>query len=74
LTKVEGPEAGLKALESIETSKLLTNYYLLYALRADIEVQLDRPAQAAEHYARAMTLTESEPERAFLRKKLESLP
>ena len=65
-----GPEAGLALADSIAG---LDDYYLLHATRADLLRRLERPADAAEAYARAVVLAPSEPEREFLRGRLAAL-
>jgi RNA polymerase sigma-70 factor (ECF subfamily) len=65
-----GPEAGLALADTIAG---LDDYYLLHATRADLLRRLDRLADAAEAYARAVVLAPSEPEREFLRGRLSAL-
>ena len=65
-----GPEVGLALADSIAG---LDDYYLLHATRADLLRRLERPADAAEAYARAVVLAPSEPEREFLRSRLTAL-
>ena len=65
-----GPEAGLALADTIAG---LDDYYLLHATRADLLRRLERPADAAEAYARAVVLAPSEPEREFLRNRLAAL-
>jgi RNA polymerase sigma-70 factor (ECF subfamily) len=65
-----GPEVGLALADSIAG---LDDYYLLHATRADLLRRLERPADAAEAYARAVVLAPSEPEREFLRSRLAGL-
>jgi RNA polymerase sigma-70 factor, ECF subfamily len=65
-----GPEQGLALADTIAG---LDDYYLLHATRADLLRRLERPADAAEAYARAVVLAPSEPEREFLRGRLTAL-
>jgi RNA polymerase sigma-70 factor (ECF subfamily) len=65
-----GPEQGLALADTIAG---LDDYYLLHATRADLLRRLERPADAAEAYARAVVLAPSEPERQFLRGRLAGL-
>jgi RNA polymerase sigma-70 factor, ECF subfamily len=65
-----GPEVGLALADSIAG---LDDYYLLHATRADLLRRLERPADAAEAYARAVVLAPSELEREFLRGRLAAL-
>jgi RNA polymerase sigma-70 factor (ECF subfamily) len=66
----DGPEAGLALADSIAG---LHDYYLLHAARADLLRRLERPADAAEAYGRAVELAPSELEREFLRGRLAAL-
>jgi RNA polymerase sigma-70 factor (ECF subfamily) len=65
-----GPEQGLALADSIAG---LDDYYLLHATRADLLRRLERFADAAEAYARAVVLAPSETEREFLRGRLAAL-
>jgi RNA polymerase sigma-70 factor (ECF subfamily) len=49
----------------------LRHYYLLLAVRAHLLLELGRKVEAAECYRAALELRCSEPERRFLRRKLE---
>jgi RNA polymerase sigma-70 factor, ECF subfamily len=66
----DGAEAGLALADSIAG---LDDYYLLHAARADLLRRLERPADAAEAYGRAVELAPSELEREFLRSRLAAL-
>ncbi|HEY6422769.1 MAG TPA: DUF6596 domain-containing protein [Pseudonocardiaceae bacterium] len=68
---VDGPAAGLALLDTLDS---LGAYHLLHATRADLLRQLGRPADAAAAYRRALELVGNEPERAFLTRRLASLP
>jgi RNA polymerase sigma-70 factor (ECF subfamily) len=48
----------------------LDEYHLYHAARADLLRRLERHAEAAVAYRRALELTESEPERRFLSTRL----
>jgi RNA polymerase sigma factor (sigma-70 family) len=69
--KVYGPERGLEALDEVKNDKALRNYYLLYAIRAEFCLKLNRNREAADNYRRPLTLTELGTERNFLRRRLE---
>ncbi len=60
----EGPESGLALVEPLEAE--LDGYHMLHAARADLLRRLDRRADAAEAYRRALELAPSESERRFL--------
>lgn len=66
LAKVEGPSAGLRALDEIEGTRSLEGYFLLPATRADLLVKLDRRDEAEAAYTAALASACSEPERRFL--------
>jgi RNA polymerase sigma-70 factor, ECF subfamily len=68
---VDGPAASLALLDELAG---LDTYHLLHAVRADLLRQLGRPAEAATAYRCALELVGNEPERAFLSRKLASLP
>ena len=51
LAEVEGPAAGLIEVDGLD----LDGFHLFHATRADLLVRLDRPAEAAEAYDRALS-------------------
>ncbi len=65
----DGPRAGLAALDAIDSSAL-RGYHLLPASRADFLRRLERWAEAAAEYRRALELTDNARERAFLATRL----
>lgn len=69
----DGPAAGLALLDELVAHQQLTDYYLLHAARADLLAQLGELEGASAAYAMALDLTEQEPERRFLLKKLHDL-
>jgi RNA polymerase sigma-70 factor (ECF subfamily) len=70
----EGPETGLALIESANANGTLDNYYLFHASRADLLRRLNRSADAAEAYDRALTLTTNSVEQAYIRHRLQQLP
>ncbi len=62
----DGPEAGLALVDELEHSKALSDYYLLPATRADLLRRLQRDAEAATAYQRALELAPTEAEQRFL--------
>jgi RNA polymerase sigma-70 factor (ECF subfamily) len=66
----QGPEAGLVLIDAVAG---LDSYYLLHAARADLLRRLDRAAEAAESYRRALELTSNPAEREFLERRLGQL-
>lgn len=67
----DGPEAGLALIDAILARGELTSYYLAHSARAELCRRLGRTAEARTSYERALTLTQSEPERRFLEKRLQ---
>ena len=63
-----GPSEGLALADSIAG---LDDYYLLHATRGRFLADLDRGVEARAAYARAVELTPTEIERAFLRERLQ---
>ena len=51
----------------------LDAYHLYHAARADLLRRLDRPAESADAYRRALSLATNAQERAFLERRLSSL-
>ena len=51
----------------------LANYYLAHSARADMYRRLGRTAEARASYEKALALTQQEPERQFLSRRLEEL-
>jgi RNA polymerase sigma-70 factor, ECF subfamily len=67
---VEGPAAGLALVDDLAASGELAGYHLLHAARADLLRRLDRRAEAAAAYRRALELAGNPVERSFLRRRL----
>ena len=63
----EGPEAGLSLTDTIGE---LETYHLFHATRADLLRRLERHAEAAAAYRRALELATNPVERAFLKRRL----
>jgi len=63
----EGPGRGLELVDGIEG---LDRYRLWHAARADLLRRLDRTAEAADAYERALELAENPAERGFLADRL----
>jgi RNA polymerase sigma-70 factor (ECF subfamily) len=71
LAKVRGAAAALEAIEPLVSDPQLAGYYLLLAVRGHLLLELGRPAEAADCFRAALECPCSEPERRFLRRKLE---
>jgi len=69
----DGPSAGLDLINAILARGELENYHLAHAARADLCRRLGRSAEARVSYERALGLTQQEPERRFLKKRLSEL-
>jgi RNA polymerase sigma-70 factor (ECF subfamily) len=70
----DGPEAGLALIDTLLARKELSGYRLAHAARADLCRRLGKAAQARAAYLRALQLTQLEPERQYLRRRLAELP
>jgi RNA polymerase sigma-70 factor (ECF subfamily) len=66
--------AGLVLIDAILARGDLADYHLAHAARADLCRRLGRTADARVSYARALGLTQQEPERRFLERRLADLP
>jgi RNA polymerase sigma-70 factor (ECF subfamily) len=71
VAKVYGPAAALAAIEPLQEDPKLRAYYLLLALRGHLLLELGRASEAAGCFRAALECRCSEPERRFLRRKLE---
>ncbi len=69
----DGPSAGLVLIDAILGRGDLADYHLVHAARADLCRRLGRVAEARVSYQRALTLTQQEPERRFLQRRLAEL-
>jgi RNA polymerase sigma-70 factor (ECF subfamily) len=69
----DGPAAGLALVNAILARGDLTDYHLAHSARADLSRRLGRKAEAKTAYLRALELTQLEPERRFLEKRLADL-
>jgi RNA polymerase sigma-70 factor (ECF subfamily) len=70
----DGPVAGLALIDVILKRGDLAKYYLAHSARADLCRRLGRTAEARASYERALSLTQQEPERRFLKRRLAELP
>ena len=66
----DGPEAGLRLIDDILSRGELNDYHLAHSARADLCRRLGRVAEARASYKRALALTQQEPERRFLERRL----
>lgn len=70
LAEVEGPQAGIAAVNAIRNLQTLESYYLLYAVLGEFELRLKHPQAAAAHFRKALQLAEIKSEQAFLAQRL----
>ncbi|HYM87606.1 MAG TPA: DUF6596 domain-containing protein, partial [Nitrospiraceae bacterium] len=70
----DSPSAGLVLIDAILARGELANYHLAHAARADLCRRLGRTAEARNSYELALGLTQQEPERRFLERRLSELP
>ncbi len=70
VAEAAGPEAGLALIDTLD----LDGYRYLHSTRADLLRRLGRADEARSEYERALALTEGEPERRFLERRLGELP
>lgn len=68
--QVHGPRAGLEAVKAIQNRYSLDSYYLLYAVLAEFEAQLNDFPSAATHLGRALQLTDLKSEQLLLSRRL----
>ena len=69
----DGPEAGLTHIDALLEHGELANYYLAHSARAEMYRRLGRTTEARSAYEKALELTQQEPERRFLARRLEEL-
>jgi len=70
LAEVQGPQAGIEAVGSIENLQSLESYYLLHAVLGEFEMRLNHSHAAAAHFRKSLQLAEIKAERTFLSEKL----
>jgi RNA polymerase sigma-70 factor (ECF subfamily) len=67
----DGPEAGLALIDALLERGDLDAYHLAHAARADLCRRLGRRDEARASYERALALARQDPERRFLKRRLE---
>ncbi len=68
-----GPEAGLRQIDAILRRGELKDYHLAYSARAELCRKTGRTNEARASWERALALTQQEPERRFIERKLKEL-
>jgi len=71
VARVHGPAQALAELEPLAGDPKLRGYYLLLAVQGHLLLELSRPAEAAACFQAALACPCTEPERRFLRRKLD---
>jgi RNA polymerase sigma-70 factor (ECF subfamily) len=69
----DGPEAGLALVDGLLARGELVEYRLAHAARADLCRRLGRSAEARDSYLRAIALTQLEPERQYMQRRMAEL-
>jgi RNA polymerase sigma-70 factor (ECF subfamily) len=69
----DGPEAGLLLIDALLARGELAEYHLAHAARADLCRRMGQAEEARVSYEKALALARQEPERRFLRARLEEL-
>jgi len=69
----DGPAAGLPLIDELLARRGLANYHLAFAVRADLYRQLGRVGEARADYRLALKLTQQQPERRFIERRLAEL-
>jgi RNA polymerase sigma-70 factor (ECF subfamily) len=69
----DGPEAGLAIIDALLAEGMLADYRFAHSARADLLRRLGRIGDARAAYVQALALTQQEPERRFLERRLREL-
>jgi RNA polymerase sigma-70 factor (ECF subfamily) len=69
----DGPEEGLALIDALLARGVLKDYHLAHSARADLCRRLGRKSEARAAYERALSLTQLEPERRFLKNRMAEL-
>jgi RNA polymerase sigma-70 factor (ECF subfamily) len=69
----DGPAAGLRLIDAILERGDLAGYHLAHAARADLCRRLGKAPEARAAYQKALELSQQEPEKRFLRRRLAEL-
>jgi len=70
---VDGPAAGIRALDALSMERSLSAYYPYHAARADVLARLGRDAESAAALRTALSLNPVEPVRRLLTRRLSRL-
>ena len=69
----DGPDAGLALVDDLLDRGELTEFHLAHAARADLCLRLGRTPDARAAYEQALSLSQQQPERRFLRSRIRQL-
>ena len=69
VAEVEGPAAGLEALQSLKQESSLDTYYHLFAIEAELLGRVGQPREAYQAASVALSLVESPPVRHYLERR-----
>lgn len=72
VSRAQGPQAGLVALEPLLTEDSLQQYHLLPSVQGDFLFQLERWRDAADAFEKAASLTHNRQEQALLRERAQA--
>jgi RNA polymerase sigma-70 factor (ECF subfamily) len=70
IAEVQGPQAGIEAVQAIKDLPSLESYHLLHAVLGELELRRNRATIAAQHFQKALALAEIKSEQAFLSRRL----
>lgn len=73
VSMADGPEAGLAFIDDILNRQLLTDYHLLHSARGHFFAELGRADDARVAYETAFSLTQQEPEKRLIERRLREL-
>ena len=69
----DGPARGLDLINALLARGELAHYHLAHSARADLLRRLGRTDDALSAYTAALALTTQEPERRFMKRRMDSL-
>ena len=70
VANVDGPAAGIEAVNAIRDREKLESYHLLYAVLGEFEARLGHRPKAVDFFQRAIEFAATKSEQAFLEKRL----
>jgi len=72
VAELNGPDAGLRALDALPDGPSLEPFHLYHAVRAEFHHRLGQPDQARQHWAKALAWCGSATERTWLQQRMEA--